>query len=187
MYYCSNYDWFPKYLSCENAASVAERTKAPNFRRTIFTGCQFKPCLVDCSYLENFQLVAYQQTDKWQGPTFQLLQICLKCTSLIICLCSNISTTPITAMRCRQYLSLSVVQLKSKHQKHHCTKVRFCSLFSGGFITAIVVIHRKGNWQNAPLCTVQTNTAIYYGHPDLPSEEKSKFESKENKTARKCS
>ena len=31
------------------------------------------------------------------------------------------------------------------------------------------------------LYTVQTNTAIYYGHPDLPREEKSKFEPEEKK------
>ena len=35
--------------------------------------------------------------------------------------CPNVSTTPITAMGCRQCLPLSVVQLKSKHcQKPHC-------------------------------------------------------------------
>ena len=35
--------------------------------------------------------------------------------------CSNVSTTPITAMGCRQCLPLSVVQLKGKHcQKLHC-------------------------------------------------------------------
>ena len=35
--------------------------------------------------------------------------------------CPNISTTPITAMGCRQCLPLSVVQLKGKHcQKPHC-------------------------------------------------------------------
>ena len=34
---------------------------------------------------------------------------------------SNVSTTPITAMGCRQGLPLSVVQLKSKHcRKPHC-------------------------------------------------------------------
>ena len=33
----------------------------------------------------------------------------------------NVSTTPITAMGCRQCLPLSVVQLKGKHcQKPHC-------------------------------------------------------------------
>ena len=36
-------------------------------------------------------------------------------------LCPNVSTTPITAMGCRQCLPLSVVQLKGKHcRKHHC-------------------------------------------------------------------
>ena len=36
----------------------------------------------------------------------------------------NVSTTPITAMDCRQCLPLSVVQLKGKHwQKLHCRKV----------------------------------------------------------------
>ena len=36
--------------------------------------------------------------------------------------CPNVSTTPITAMGCRQCLPLSVVQLKSKHcrRKPHC-------------------------------------------------------------------
>ena len=35
--------------------------------------------------------------------------------------CPNISTTPITAMGCRQFLPLSIVQLKSRHcQKFHC-------------------------------------------------------------------
>ena len=35
--------------------------------------------------------------------------------------CPNVSTTPITAMGCRQCLPLSVVQLKGKHcQKPHC-------------------------------------------------------------------
>jgi hypothetical protein len=35
--------------------------------------------------------------------------------------CPNISTTPITAMGCRQCLPLSVVQLKGKHcRKPHC-------------------------------------------------------------------
>ena len=35
--------------------------------------------------------------------------------------CPNVSTTPITAMGCRQCLSLSVVQLKGKHcRKPHC-------------------------------------------------------------------
>ena len=34
---------------------------------------------------------------------------------------SNVSTTPITAMECGQYLPISVVQLKGKHcQKTHC-------------------------------------------------------------------
>ena len=37
------------------------------------------------------------------------------------CECLNVSTTPITAMGCQQYLSLSVVQLKGKHcRKPHC-------------------------------------------------------------------
>ena len=37
--------------------------------------------------------------------------------------CSNVSTTPITAMGCWQYLPLSVVQLKGKHcMKLHCRK-----------------------------------------------------------------
>ena len=31
-----------------------------------------------------------------------------------------------------------------------CTEMRFASFLFGGFITAIVV-HRKGNWQNAPV------------------------------------
>ena len=36
-------------------------------------------------------------------------------------LCPNVSTTPITAMGCRQCLPLSVVQLKGKHcRKPHC-------------------------------------------------------------------
>ena len=36
-------------------------------------------------------------------------------------LCRNVSTTPITAMGCRQCLPLSVVQLKGKHcRKPHC-------------------------------------------------------------------
>ena len=35
--------------------------------------------------------------------------------------CPNVSTTPITAMGCRQCLPLSVVQLKGKHcRKPHC-------------------------------------------------------------------
>ena len=35
--------------------------------------------------------------------------------------CLSVSTTPITAMGCRQYLPLSVVQLKGKHcRKPHC-------------------------------------------------------------------
>ena len=35
--------------------------------------------------------------------------------------CSNVSTTPITAMGCWQCLSLSVLQLKGKHcRKPHC-------------------------------------------------------------------
>ena len=35
--------------------------------------------------------------------------------------CSNVSTTPIMAMGCRQCLPLSVVQLKGKHcRKPHC-------------------------------------------------------------------
>ena len=34
----------------------------------------------------------------------------------------------------------------------HCTDVRFATFLSVGFITAIVV--KKGNWQNATLCTV---------------------------------
>ena len=51
--------------------------------------------------------------------------------------CSNVSTTPITAMGCRQCLPLSVVQLKGKHcRKHHCRsgsfwlvkKFQFCDL-----------------------------------------------------------
>ena len=38
-----------------------------------------------------------------------------------IALSPNVSTTPITAMGCRQCLPLSVVQLKGKHcQKPHC-------------------------------------------------------------------
>ena len=36
-------------------------------------------------------------------------------------LCSNISTTPITAMGCRQFLPLSFVRMKGKHcQKTRC-------------------------------------------------------------------
>ena len=35
--------------------------------------------------------------------------------------CPNVSTTPVTAMGCRQCLPLSVVQLKGKHcRKLHC-------------------------------------------------------------------
>ena len=35
--------------------------------------------------------------------------------------CPNVSTTPITAMGCRQCLPISVVQLKGKHcRKPHC-------------------------------------------------------------------
>ena len=35
-----------------------------------------------------------------------------------------------------------------------CTaELRFARFLSGGFITGIVVNNRKGNWQNAPLCT----------------------------------
>ena len=38
----------------------------------------------------------------------------------------NVSTTPITAMGCRQCLSLSAVQLKDKHcQKPHCRGCRY--------------------------------------------------------------
>ena len=31
----------------------------------------------------------------------------------------------------------------------HCAEVRFASFFSSGFVTLIVVNHRKGSWQNA--------------------------------------
>ena len=43
--------------------------------------------------------------------------------------------------------------------KVHCTVVCFASLFSGGFITAIVVNPQKGNRQNSPLCTGLTTVA----------------------------
>ena len=50
------------------------------------------------------------QTDAFQTNTF-----------LFLGSCPNISTTPITAMGCRQCLPLSVVQQKGKHcQKPHC-------------------------------------------------------------------
>ena len=46
-------------------------------------------------------------------------QFILVCCLVILCL--NVSTTPITAMGCRQCLPLSVVQLKGKHcRKPHC-------------------------------------------------------------------
>ena len=46
--------------------------------------------------------------------------------------CPNVSTTPITAMGCRQCLPLSVVQLKDKHcQKTHCHKVMGFQICSG--------------------------------------------------------
>ena len=47
-----------------------------------------------------------------------------------ICLCLNVSATPITTMPCRQCLPLSVVRLKGKHsQKTHCLNgvVECCS------------------------------------------------------------
>ena len=50
------------------------------------------------------------------------------------------------------------------------TEVHFASSLSGGFITAI---HRKGNWQNAPLCNV-----LYCRLSDLTSQEFSQFKSK---------
>ena len=37
----------------------------------------------------------------------------------------------------------------------HSTEMRFASFRSGGFITVIVV--KKGNWQNAPLCIPQNS------------------------------
>ena len=42
--------------------------------------------------------------------------------SVIEIFCPNVSTTPITAMGCRQCLPLSVVQLKGKHC-HCCNRV----------------------------------------------------------------
>jgi hypothetical protein len=50
-----------------------------------------------------------------------LLILRLAHINLPIRYCSNVSTTPITAMGCRQCLPLSVVQLKGKHcRKPHC-------------------------------------------------------------------
>ena len=49
--------------------------------------------------------------------------------------CSNISTTPITAMGCRQCLRLSVVHLKGKHyQKAHCRNGVVDTLRHSGFL-----------------------------------------------------
>ena len=111
---------------------MAKWTKVLNLAELFSQVVGLNPAGFIYYHSDNFQLVAYQQTDKWQGPTFQLLQICLKCTSLIICLCSNISTTPITAMRCRQSLLLSVVQLKGKHcRKPHCRGCRYVWSMSG--------------------------------------------------------
>ena len=48
----------------------------------------------------------------------------------------NISATPITAMGCRQCLSLSVVQLKGKYwEKPHCGN-RVVDTFRHGYIPA---------------------------------------------------
>ena len=48
--------------------------------------------------------------------------------------CPNVSTTPITAMGCRQCLSLSVVQLKGKHcRKPHCCNGIVGTLDTGHF------------------------------------------------------
>jgi hypothetical protein len=49
---------------------------------------------------------------------------------------------------------LSKMACQPKHFGPQCTEVRFASLLSGGFITAIVVNPLEKNWQNAPLCSV---------------------------------
>ena len=60
-----------------------------------------------------FEVLAYQ------GMTAQ--QTISTKNSTALQHCSNVSTTPITAMGCRQCLPLSVVHLKSKHcRKPHC-------------------------------------------------------------------
>ena len=82
--------------------------------------------------------------------------------------CPNISTTPITAMECRQCLPLSVVQLKGKHcQKPHCCngvvdtfgQGNICkywsSLFSNGFVVnmypqIIYLIYNIGVFYEGP-------------------------------------
>ena len=63
---------------------------------------------VSCIFIKNFQ-------------TFLEVKIEINLDNLTGYQGSNVSTTPITAIRCRQCLSLGFVQLKGKHcQKTHC-------------------------------------------------------------------
>ena len=52
--------------------------------------------------------------------------------------CPNVSTSPITAMVCKQCLSLSVVQLKGKHyQKTHCRNGVVHTFRHSGFTASV--------------------------------------------------
>ena len=66
-------------------------------------------------FLSNFAYFSHITGISW------ILRILLVCFSLKRTQCPTISTTPITAMVCRQCLPLSVVQLKGRHcRKPHC-------------------------------------------------------------------
>ena len=72
--------------------------------------------------------------------------------------CLNVSTTPITAMGCRQCLPLSVVQLKGKHcRKPHCRN-EVVNMFGNsyfydittcpsGFLDLPMALYQASEWQ----------------------------------------
>ena len=78
------------------------------------------------------------------------------------------STTPLRQWGFWQCLPFSWTTLRVKHYRHpigscrhvrvkfssHRTEVRFASFLPGAFTTMAVINPPKGNWQNAPLCTV---------------------------------
>ena len=111
----------------QQQAAVSQLSSDP-----IFNICLLHICALQLSAL-SFMCQEYEQAANWmmvgEGYQVRLLQLQGPCwrvgkrrtqstNNAVACL--NVSTTPITAMRCRQCLSLSVDQLKGKHcQKPH--------------------------------------------------------------------
>ena len=96
--------------------------------------------------------------DNWSNPTH----------------CPNISTTPITAMGCRQCLPLSVFQLKGKNcRKPHCRN-GIIDTFRQSVVQGSPSMYRgqKSTFDNNLVCC-QYLLIIYLGQECLKSQNKS--------------